>query len=86
MRFLIAAIFLIVPISLLAQTKRDSIQLLRNTVKLYDLDLTEPEADSMLDNIKDFTENYKALHKTLPANDIPYPFAFDPLPHAKQSR
>jgi Asp-tRNA(Asn)/Glu-tRNA(Gln) amidotransferase A subunit family amidase len=83
MRILIAAIFLIVPISLFTQTKRDSIQLLRSTVKLYDLDFTEPEADSMLDNIKDLTKNYKALHKTLPTNDIPYPFAFDPLPHGE---
>lgn len=83
MRFLVAAIFLIAPACLLAQAKRDSIQLLRNTVKLYDLDFTEPEADSMLDNIKDFTENYVALHKTLPTNNIPYPFAFDPLPHGE---
>jgi hypothetical protein len=37
----------------------------------------------MLDNVKDFTENYKALHKTLPTNNIPYPFAFDPLPHGE---
>src|SRR4051812_37421348 len=37
----------------------------------------------MLDNVKDYTENYKALHKTLPTNDIPYPFAFDPLPHGE---
>src|SRR5262245_52148651 len=80
MRFLIATIFSIVSISLFAQTKRDSIQLLRNTLKLYDLDFTESEADSMLGNVKDYTENYKALHKTLPTNDIPYPFAFHPLP------
>ena len=58
-------------------------QLIRNTVKLYDLDFTGPEADSMLDNVKNFTENYKALHKTLPANGIPYPFAFNPLPYGE---
>ena len=83
MRFFISVICLVTPISLFAQTKSDSIQLIRNTVKLYDLDFTGPEADSMLDNVKDFTENYKALHKTLPANDIPYPFAFNPLPHGE---
>ena len=83
MRFLIPVILLASPISLLAQTKSDSIQLIRNAVKLYDLDFTAPEADSMLDNVKDFTENYKALHKTLPTNGIPYPFAFDPLPHGE---
>ncbi len=83
MRFLISVIFLAMQVSLLAQTKSDSIQLIRNTVKLYDLDFTGPEADSMLDNVKDLTENYKALHKTLPTNDIPFPFAFDPLPHGE---
>jgi Asp-tRNA(Asn)/Glu-tRNA(Gln) amidotransferase A subunit family amidase len=83
MRFLTALIFFALPFSLLSQTKSDSIQLIRNSVKLYDLDFTGPEADSMLDNVKDFTENYKALHKTLPTNDIPYPFAFDPLPHGE---
>ena len=70
-------------ISSFSQSKSDSIQLIRNTVKLYDLDFTEQEADSMLDNVKDYTENYRALHKTLPTNDIPYPFAFNPLPHGE---
>ena len=83
MRFLIAVILLVTQASLLAQTKSDSIQLIRNTVKLYDLDFTQAEADSMLDNVRDYTDNYKALHKTLPTNDIPYPFAFDPLPHGE---
>jgi Asp-tRNA(Asn)/Glu-tRNA(Gln) amidotransferase A subunit family amidase len=83
MRSPFTAIFLIAQFSLFAQTKSDSIQLIRNALKLYDLDFTEAESDSMLDNVKDYTENYKALHKTLPTNDIPYPFAFDPLPHGE---
>ena len=83
MKFFISIICLVATISLFAQTKSDSIQFIRNTVKLYDLDFTGPEADSMLNNVKDFTENYKALHKTLPTNDIPYPFAFNPLPHGE---
>jgi len=83
MRFFISVIFLAIQVPLLAQTKSDSIQLIRKTVKLFDLDFTPSETDSMLDNVKDFTENYKALHKTLPTNNIPYPFAFDPLPHGE---
>jgi Asp-tRNA(Asn)/Glu-tRNA(Gln) amidotransferase A subunit family amidase len=83
MRFFISIIFVATQISSHAQTKSDSIQLIRNTLKLYDLDFTKSEADSMLDNVKDLTENYKALHKTLPTNNIPYPFAFDPLPHGE---
>src|SRR5438045_2230735 len=80
MRFLIAVILLTMQVFLFAQTKTDSIRLIRNTVKLYDLDFTEAEADSMLDNVKEYTDIYKSLHKTLPANDIPYPFSFNPLP------
>jgi Asp-tRNA(Asn)/Glu-tRNA(Gln) amidotransferase A subunit family amidase len=34
----------------------------------------------MLDNVKEYTDIYKSMHKTLPANNIPYPFAFNPLP------
>lgn len=63
-----------------AQTKTDSIQLIRNTVKLYDLDFSEAEADSMLGSINNNLQLYKGLHRTLPANDIPYPFAFNPAP------
>ena len=36
-------------VSAQAQTKADTIQLIRNTVKLYDLDFTDAEADSMLE-------------------------------------
>ncbi len=63
-----------------AQTKADSIQQIRNTVKWYDLDFTDAEADSMLGNVTGFYQLYKGMHKTLPANDIPFPFAFNPLP------
>ncbi len=89
MRFWITAIFLAMQLSLFAQTssqlrsKADTIQLIRNTVKLYDLDFTDAEADSMLENVKQYADNYKALHKTLPTNDIPYPFAFNPLPYGE---
>ncbi len=83
MKFLMTASFLTMQVFLFAQTKADSIQLIRNTVKLYDLDFTNAEADSMLNNVKGYTDNYKALHKTLPTNDIPYPFAFNPLPNGE---
>ncbi len=63
-----------------AQTKADSIQLFRNTVKMYDLEFTDAEADSMLGNLNNYLLLYKGMHKTLPANDIPFPFAFNPAP------
>ncbi len=58
----------------------DSIGLVRNTVKLYDLDFTESEADSLLAQLRFSNSIYKGMHQTLPTNDIPYPFAFNPLP------
>jgi len=48
--------------------------------KLYDLDFTEAEADSMTGALLSNLQLYKNLHKTLPSNDIPYPFAFQPVP------
>ena len=64
-----------------AQTKADTIHLLRETAELYDLDFTESEADSMIGNVTANLQLYKAMHKTLPTNDIPYPFAFNPIPY-----
>lgn len=63
-----------------SQTKADSLKLLQQTVQLYDLNFTEAEADSMLGSINSNLQLYKGLHRTLPANDIPYPFAFNPAP------
>lgn len=80
MKLLLALFFFGTVISLNAQTRADSIKQLQQTVKLYDLDFTDAEADSMLGNINNNLLLYKALHKTLPANDIPFPFAFNPAP------
>ena len=75
--------FIIALISLAAsaQTKADTIQLLRNAARLYDLEFTEPEADSMIRNINFNLQLYKGMHRTLPSNEIPYPFAFNPVPY-----
>ena len=80
MKYLFTIIFCVVFFAADSQTKADSIQLVRQTVNLYDLDFTDAEADSMLESITDFYQLYKGLHRTLPANDIPYPFAFNPAP------
>ena len=80
MRFLFTLV-LAATISLLnAQTKADTIKLLQQTVKLYDLEFTDAEADSMIGNLNNYLLLYKGMHKTLPANDIPFPFAFNPAP------
>jgi Asp-tRNA(Asn)/Glu-tRNA(Gln) amidotransferase A subunit family amidase len=80
MRCCLTALLLICYAVSFAQTKNDSIQLIRNTVKLYDLDFTNAEADSMLDDVTANISVYKDLHRTLPVNSIPHPFAFNPLP------
>ena len=64
-----------------AQTKADTIHFLREAAELYDLDFTEAEADSMIGNIMGNLQIYKGMHKTLPTNDIPLPFAFNPVPY-----
>ena len=67
-----------------AQTKADTVQFLRNTVKLFDLDFTDAEADSMMGTVYGRMQLYKNMHKILPTNDIPYPFAFNPLPFGEK--
>ena len=64
-----------------AQTKADTIHFIKEAAQLYDLDFTESEADSMIGNVMSNLQLYKAMHKTLPTNDIPYPFAFNPIPY-----
>jgi Asp-tRNA(Asn)/Glu-tRNA(Gln) amidotransferase A subunit family amidase len=80
MKYLVTLLLILTSIVTSAQTKTDSIQLVRNAVKLYDLDFTEAEADSMLAQLRFNSSIYKGMHQTLPTNDIPYPFAFNPLP------
>ena len=79
MRFL--ALLLLLPLVSIAQTKNDSIELIQKTASLYDLEYSIAEADSLLDNMKNYIQIIKGMHKTLPANDIPYPFAFNPVPY-----
>ena len=67
-----------------SQTKQDTIKLLRSTAMLYDLEYSDSEADSMISNIRNNLQLYKNLHKTLPTNDIPYPFAFSPVPFGNE--
>jgi Asp-tRNA(Asn)/Glu-tRNA(Gln) amidotransferase A subunit family amidase len=80
MRYLFTAVLFTTITLAQAQTRTDSIQQIRNTVKWYDLDFTDAEADSLLGNVTGFYQLYKGMHKTLPTNDIPYPFAFNPAP------
>src|SRR5258706_2418994 len=80
MKYLIASLLSAVVLFTNAQTKADTIRLLQQTVKLYYLDFTDAEADSMINNINYDLELYKGMHKTLPTNDTPYPFAFNPAP------
>lgn len=81
MRFLITAFLLLTGLAVAAQTKSDTIHLIQQSAKLFDLEFTADEADSMIGNIDYNLTLYEGLHKTLPANDIPYPFSFNPLPY-----
>jgi Asp-tRNA(Asn)/Glu-tRNA(Gln) amidotransferase A subunit family amidase len=80
MRYLFAVILFMTIISAQGQNRSDSLRLISNTVRLYDLDFTDAETDSMLGNLNNYLLLYKGMHKTLPANDIPFPFAFHPAP------
>ena len=86
MRNYLSAFLLFIVISSKAQTKQDTIQQLINTAALFDLEYTNAEADSMIGNVRNNLQLFKGLHKTMPANDIPYPLAFSPVPFGKDVR
>jgi len=71
---------LLLSLSAIAQTKQDSIQLLQKTANLYDLSFTAAEADSMINNVRRNTEIYRSMHRTMPPNELLYPFAYNPAP------
>lgn len=78
MRFLIAAFCSLLFFSATAQTKIDSIKLVKDALSLYDLSFTDAEVDSMLDGLKENRDIYYAMHKLYPPNNLVYPFAFNP--------
>src|SRR3982750_2552721 len=78
MRKLFYFLFILTCLQASGQTHQDSINLLRQTAALYDLDFTAAEADSMMDNINGFKAVYKGMHQQLPKNSLTYPFAFQP--------
>ncbi len=80
MKFICLLLVTLFAFKISAQTKADSIQLIRNTVNLYDLEFTEAEADSMLAQLRYSNSLYKGMHATMPKNNITFPFAFNPLP------
>src|SRR5215831_13455704 len=63
-----------------AQSKSDSVAQIQNWAKWYDLDFTNSEADSMMDNLLFWKSIYVRMHKRLPTNDLAFPFAFKPAP------
>lgn len=81
MKKFILFFFGMVHLHVFAQTHGDSIKLLQQTAALYDLDFTQAEADSMLDNIVYWKTIYARMHQQLPKNDLPFPFAFEPAPY-----
>lgn len=80
MKRFVGLLFLWISVGAHAQSRSDTVQFIRNTVKWYDLDFSESEADSLVGNLNNYLFLYKSLHKTLPTNDISYPFAFNPAP------
>ncbi len=63
------------------QTKSDSLHQIQEWGKWYDLSFTNTESDSMLSSLQEMRATYRAMHKTLPKNELSYPFAFQPAPY-----
>jgi Asp-tRNA(Asn)/Glu-tRNA(Gln) amidotransferase A subunit family amidase len=81
MKRLIFSLFLFITLTATGQTKSDTIEQIQKWAKWYDLNFTTSEADSMMENLESFYRTYQAMHKTLPKNDMAFPFAFQPAPY-----
>jgi Asp-tRNA(Asn)/Glu-tRNA(Gln) amidotransferase A subunit family amidase len=80
MKYLLLAGLSIGTLSAFPQSKADSIKLVQDAMKLFDLSYTEAEADSLLDGMKENKDVYYNMHKLYPPNSLTYPFAFVPAP------
>jgi Asp-tRNA(Asn)/Glu-tRNA(Gln) amidotransferase A subunit family amidase len=80
MQKLVVGIFSFLSITAYAQTKADTIRLLQQATGLIDLQFTEAEADSMIASVYEMKADIAAMHRQLPKNDLPFPFAFVPAP------
>jgi Asp-tRNA(Asn)/Glu-tRNA(Gln) amidotransferase A subunit family amidase len=80
MRRFLFFILLTTTLSATAQTKSDTIRQIQGWAKWYDLDFNASEGDSMIANLEGFYRTYQAMHKTMPKNDMAFPFAFQPAP------
>jgi hypothetical protein len=80
MRVLLPGLFLLVFTGIQAQTRPDSIRLVQQSLRYYDLEFTDPEIDSLLGNLNSYRNIYAGMHRVMPTNDIPFPFAFIPAP------
>lgn len=60
----------------MAQSRADSLELIRNFSKWIDIKITQPEADSMLGTMRQRKAQFEKLHSLPITNDLPYPFAF----------
>jgi hypothetical protein len=64
-----------------SQTHKDSLRFLQDAARLYDLNFTEAEADSLQGSILQAKTIYQRMHRELPKNDLAFPFAFNPAPY-----
>ncbi len=76
MKKLIPVFFLLLATISQAQTRTDSIKLIKDYLQFVDLDLTIQEVDSMFDGVKRNNRLYADMHKISIPNSQPYPFAF----------
>src|SRR4051812_43739317 len=71
---------ILLSLHIIAQSHNDTIRSLQQTAALYDLNFTDAEADSMIDNIFNWKRIYVRMHDQLPKNDLAFPFAYEPAP------
>ena len=83
MRSIFTLLLLLIVMKGIGQSRADTIKNVQEALKWNDLNFTDAEVDSMLDGLKENRDVYYKMHQTYPANDLTYPFAFNPAPGRK---
>lgn len=80
LRTIYTVLFILIAVVMQAQQKYPS----KSIEPYLDIQLTDPERDSLIDNLKEYQESYQALHKYMLNNSVSPALVFDPTPTGLQ--
>jgi Asp-tRNA(Asn)/Glu-tRNA(Gln) amidotransferase A subunit family amidase len=78
MKLIVCCFLFLISVVVNAQSKMDSIKLIKQTAQMFDVDFSDAEADSMISNLASIKTVYKGMHAQDLPNNLAFPFGFNP--------